>query len=59
MIKTLYFGNLPWAVTPEDLEAAVSQLHGGEGHRGWRPIGRRAAAGASASWKCPRSRRRL
>ena len=25
MIKTLYFGNLPWAVTPEDLEAAVSQ----------------------------------
>ncbi|MBP2018510.1 RNA recognition motif-containing protein [Symbiobacterium terraclitae] len=25
MIKTLYFGNLPWAVTPEDLTNAVSQ----------------------------------
>lgn len=25
MTKTLYFGNLPWAVTPEDLHNAVSQ----------------------------------
>jgi RNA recognition motif-containing protein len=25
MTKTLYFGNLPWAVTPEDLTKAVSQ----------------------------------
>jgi RNA recognition motif-containing protein len=25
MTKTLYFGNLPWAVTPEDLTNAVSQ----------------------------------
>jgi len=25
MTKTLYFGNLPWAVTPEDLANAVSQ----------------------------------
>ena len=25
MTKTLYFGNLPWAVTPEDLQNAVSQ----------------------------------
>jgi RNA recognition motif-containing protein len=25
MTKTLYFGNLPWAVTPEDLTNAVAQ----------------------------------
>jgi RNA recognition motif-containing protein len=25
MIKTLYFGNLPWAVTSEDLKQAVSE----------------------------------
>lgn len=25
MTKTLYFGNLPWAVTPEDLHNAVAQ----------------------------------
>ncbi|HLN61847.1 MAG TPA: RNA-binding protein [Symbiobacteriaceae bacterium] len=25
MTKTLYFGNLPWAATNEDLEKAVSQ----------------------------------
>ncbi|HLO04360.1 MAG TPA: RNA-binding protein [Symbiobacteriaceae bacterium] len=25
MTKTLYIGNLPWAVTPEDLTNAVSQ----------------------------------
>lgn len=25
MSKTLYFGNLPWAATPEDLQNAVSQ----------------------------------
>jgi RNA recognition motif-containing protein len=25
MTKTLYFGNLPWAVTQEDLQNAVSQ----------------------------------
>jgi RNA recognition motif-containing protein len=25
MTKTLYFGNLPWAVTPEDLTNAVTQ----------------------------------
>ncbi len=25
MTKTLYFGNLPWAVTSEDLTAAVSE----------------------------------
>lgn len=25
MTKTLYFGNLPWAVTPEDLQNAVAQ----------------------------------
>lgn len=26
MTKTLYFGNLPWAVTTEDLDKAVSQI---------------------------------
>lgn len=25
MVKTLYFGNLPWSVTSEDLTRAVSQ----------------------------------
>lgn len=25
MIKTLYFGNLPWAVTSEDLKQAVTE----------------------------------
>ena len=48
MTKTLYFGNLPWAVTPEDLQNAVSQHAEVLGAR-IAPIGRPAAAAASAS----------